>query len=986
MSIVVTNVGLQAIANADAGGFLINLDNFKLSYHDNITLSVEDEALAGVPLYEARVATVESVSSAVIRVTLSLPQHFPTTGSIILNEFGLYLESGELFAHGAFESPFEKTPDFGFDIYVYVTAARLGDVINITEGTTCAIASTPHVRTLLPPVDSQKNAVAVLDQYTTDDDRTTASLAIKYGPGGLDWGFVGYARQYRGNPDAVVSTSEFNLNIEENAGFWLNNDEVVIVQVITGKGKGESRRVRYTKPSKFTVLEKPFSELDTQSLITIWREARQALPSRYSNIPETYVLGIGVNSWARQQTEVSQGALKPYRFTTLGNGTDFVDIPAVTAFNLSNLDNNSNFIIFKNGLLLRSSEYSILYDINLKPYRIQFNSTITGSDSLDVVIFSRYSWESSAVYMYEGEYTANNEDKFALPIIPDSKDNVLVFLDGVLTTDFTFNSSYIELNTPFTGKVAVVPFANYIDEGITAYIKRTTTISAANQTEFPVIGANIAYKRDTLVTVNGKYIEKEKYDLVNGNTIVFSEGLLFNDIVNIVSFEALLSEPLTLSVSGKDTGPVWVDPAGFDGTPNKINVGVIQDLTSGASSQVISIPAYMTNGQEHQVLVFIGSCLQDSSQYTIQEAGSNGANLTLISTYQSGLPIDIYYFYESISTGMSLEGSSFVFNNYSSGTTVNLLLGPDQLSGGRTAIPESIMVFLDGTYQHRSTYTIYETGTPRLVFNEPVTGYKRLTIYMIGEKVQTGYRTEFAGVPWILSNANNYDTTFQFESIANKNHLAFIGAVHQTHDEYYLQDSTVNGKTTSFVKFNSTANIPIGKQLYIWAFKSGLPKTRLILRSEFEEYCNSLAAQIGSSNYSLPIASASTAGIMKVGSGLSVDAQGLVNSLALGNNQAWYAYHTIDGVLSGRAARTWYQNTTGRPIALSAGRAQSADGTIGYSSTILVSDTPAGGYPLSMSSQKGPSFSIIPPNNYYQVYIEENFVASDLRMVWFELR
>ena len=833
MPIVVTDQGLQAIRNADVGGFLIDLTDFKLTSETNFSPSILDEALAGTPVFSGKISVIEALGTSSVKLTLSLPKNFPVTGSVFISEVGIYLSGGELFAHGKLASAFEKNSEFGFDIYVIVSAARLGEVINVTNSQSCSISSTPHVRTLLPPKDSLKNAISVLDELTDYRGTPTGSLAIKFGSGSMHWAFVGYTRMYLGNPGSVGNYGEFNLDIETKAGFWLNNDEVVIVQIIAGPGAGESRKVKYTKTSRFSVLEKNFSDLTTQSVLAIWRSTANLLPSRDPAIPDYFMLQKGSNNWGEQKTLSATGALLPYRFNTMGNGTTALTIPGTIATRLNPLVTTYTVTIHKNSKVLPPDQYALLYDGTGKPYQIQLSSATLASDKYDVLIFSYDPTSTGAsLYWYEAPYEATAETVFNLPIIPDSvTGGMLAYLDGSLVTNFSIVGATAVFTAPVVGDLILLPFVSYEELGLTAQVHRTVITAASGQQSIET-SRIIAQKKDTLVFVNGSYIKKDAYQIQNNTQVLLSSALTAGDVVDIISFYSDVVQPTVTSVTGRDSGPVWADPAGANAVPNAIALKHFSSVTDGGMTS-FNIDRV---GSADYVWVFIQGCFQYSSQYSFFQF-TDKTVIRLNEALTAGLEVDIFGFYESSSPGEHLQS---VVSRFTSSTSIAYSVLPPA-----GIVDDSWMVFQDGVYQHRSRYT-YNSFTGALQFSEMLSG-SLIEFVCFKSTPAVGYRTDIGNYVSSLDQAIGLNRlSYVPESVSET--MVFLGSVYQNKDQYELH-TVLQGRPVGYVRFNPvTALNQNGVEVCTIAISSKLPATRLVLRDEFQTCCDSMWNAVANAN------------------------------------------------------------------------------------------------------------------------------------------
>jgi len=870
MSIVVTDQGLQAIRNADAGGFLIDLTDFKLTEETNFTPNVLDNTLAGNPIYTGKISNIEALGSSSIKLTLSLPKNFPTSGSVFISEVGIYLVSGELFAHGKLSSPFEKTSEFGFDIYVIVSAARLGDVINVTDARSCSIAATPHVRTLLSPQESLQNAVSVLDEGTDYRGNPTGSLAVKFGSGSIHWSFIGYHRVFSGSPGSVTNSGSFNLDIETQAGFWLNDNEIVIVQVISGPGAGESRKVRYNKISSFTVLEKNFSSLSSQSVVSIWRKDYEVLPSRDPSIPDHFMLMKGTNTWGEQVTLAPAGALLPYRFSVRGNGTDFLDIPVSTISHLDTLVTPESLTVHRNGKVVSPSQYALLYNAQGRPYKIQFASATLLTETYDILIFSYDATSTGAsVYLYEAVYSANAETTFALPIIPDTVEGgLLAYLDGELVTNYTIVGASAVFSSPVVGELALVPFASYKELGISARLHRVTVTATSGQLSVGS-GTTISQKKDTLVYVNGKYVKKDLYKIQNNTDILFNEPLASGDLVDITVFYSDIVTPISTTVSGRDTGPVWADPAGAYSPPNAISVKHFSGLTDGSTPR-FEIDKVL---DKDHVWIFVQGEFQYPSEFSLFQFSDHSV-VSLNEALDAGLEVDVFGFYESPSSGEHVRGVVTRFTTAS----YTLYSFPPPLG----LLDDSWIVFQDGVYQHRSQYT-YNAATGALTFTSVEAGHL-IEFFCLASTPTAGYRTDIGSYISALDSSSARNQ-FKYVPESVESSMVFIGSVYQNKDRYSLQTS-FQGRPVGYAQFDpAPSSYMDGTEVCTIAIRSALPETRLVLRDEFQACCDSVWSAISS------MSSAGSSGGSGSGTGGSSSTQTFRFAAAAG--QVAFDTHTV---------------------------------------------------------------------------------------------
>lgn len=825
MPIVTVNGGLKAIANAEAGGFLVDLTHFAMTEANGVRLSIEDSALAGTPVYSAEIQSLEVVSGSTVKATLYIPPGLPRSGSWRLTEIGLYLKSGEMFAHGTFKVPYDKNNEFGLKVYVFVTAARLGEVINITIGTNASLASTANVRSLIEPSKSDTNAVIVQDGQTnllTAATPTSGSLAIRYGAGGRNWAFLGHDLQYRGHVTSVIDNSNLVLNIQKQGGFWMNHNEISIIQIVDGPGAGESRRVRYNRDRiRFEVLEKPFSAVGTDSLLHIWRSTKEVLPTRSADIPELYVLGVGKNTWKEEAIANSDSSsdLKGHRVSLKGDGQS-VSFPLAGVPRATVIDKN-NFMVFVAGELVPYQSFVTSAEQGLT----LFTTQPAVGDSIEVLAFERVASSGSALIFSTAEEDADGSVwTFNLSIVPDTADYILVFVDGKLQPA----DSYIFAGTSVTftqaapiGKVALVAFGNFIELGASTQIYHQEGSAILNDDgSFHVIqvaGAETLEQTNTFVMANGRRLSFDSYE-VEGNLIVLKNSVSVDDKISIIAFESSVEPVLITSFSGENTGPVWVDPAGAYVGTNRLEAKRVTERGDGVRA------TFSMQSRADKAFVFIAGLFQDPRTITVD---AESGTLTLPSPLEANMEMDIISFESFPDTGREMTCWRQKF------TTV---------AGRRNYVidapkpgwePMVSIMSMGGVYVHASAYTQTPTS---ITFNSDVEPNLNVEIWHFASLDHPGYSSILSFGSHTLDETKTqyvhayYDHVPIVDSGRIDNTLLFGSTVYQLGDQYTVDNATA-------YRFN----IPnVGSATTVHAtsvvFYTGKSKTRLVLRDELARY------------------------------------------------------------------------------------------------------------------------------------------------------
>lgn len=819
MPIVTTNLGLGAIANADAGGFKVDITRFAVTQATGVLPKIEDTALVGDIAYGAEVQSIEVVGGNKVKFTLFIPARVPTDGVMTLTEIGLYLRTGELFAHGTFKVPFDKTNDYGLKIIVFVVASRLGEVVNFTFGTNSSLASAASVRTLIDPLESETNAVVVQDAQTNDPQvaaLTAGSLAVRYGAGGLNWGFLGFDLQYRGNPTEVVNTSLFKFSVERDGGFWLNNGEIVIAQIVAGSGAGESRRMKYNKlTAQFEILEKPFTALTVQSVMHIWRSTKNQIPVRIDTIKPYYVLGHAVNTWKQTGAQTYASAktdLIPVRVSQKGDGVK-IDFTLPSTVPEAVYSDKSNFAVYVDGSIVANNLFSVS-----KEKGITFDSMVPAVDiPVDIFYYKKIASTGSALTFGIAEYAGDGQTwAFSTPIIAPSSDFMLVFVGGKLApvSDYIVSGTSVAFTKAAPNQdVALVVGANLqeLGAGTTIYRKETSLNIIAGIAQPITLDSRSISKKNTLVWLEGKRISQDLYDVHDGKLTVKNQ--LASVPIIILAFANDVDEVLIESYTGENSGPQWIDPAGRFVETNQIRAFKASYVGNGTRT------VFPMNSEGVSALVFIDGLFQDPVPITLN---STGGTLALPQALAQGAKLDIISFQAFSHTGSRVKCSRKVFTTNAS--TAYAIDAPEAGVDRQVSI-----VSVGGVYQHFDTYTLGETN---IQFNGTFPIGASAEIWHFGTIDEDGFSNAISRTAHTFDSSKTdyihefYDAIPVLDVGTEANTLLFADTVMQYSDQY----STTNTSSYKFIVPNVQRES--GVKAVSMVFFTGESKTRLMTRGE----------------------------------------------------------------------------------------------------------------------------------------------------------
>lgn len=287
--LIPTDSGIARIANASEGGFYLSLTKFKVTETTNFE---PGNSLLGTVVYEGSIVSIESLNAGLVKFTLEIPGGIPASNQVWkLGEIGLYTDDGTMFAHGTLDPVYEKRNELGLRIHAYIAQSKVGDVINASVGVVNSVPSYPYVKNLPNPELLTENTFVVLDGFANTDGSVSPIIATRYGPGGALWAFEGLTRIYAGTFSSILSPSE--VIFTSTIGFI--NNEVVIAQITSGSGVGQTRKLRYSGSTWVEIDNKPFVSIDNTSRVAIWRSPTSVIESLQNKILEELT---GGTRWA----------------------------------------------------------------------------------------------------------------------------------------------------------------------------------------------------------------------------------------------------------------------------------------------------------------------------------------------------------------------------------------------------------------------------------------------------------------------------------------------------------------------------------------------------------------------------------------------------------------------------------------------------------------------------------------------------------------
>lgn len=197
MIFTITNAGLLAANQAQAGGPKINITTFKVGSAVNYSPQLTDTDLHGTVLFSQAVNGYAVLSAHEVEYTLTLDD---SVGDFQFGEIGIYLEDGTLFALASLTEMQTKTKttlnDTGniVSIEAHLVFTQLAATITfpINQIANAKMLETLTVDLLKPPAISDSNA------YLTMSKDSGGSSIPAFKSADFEWGFPSFTRIFEG--------------------------------------------------------------------------------------------------------------------------------------------------------------------------------------------------------------------------------------------------------------------------------------------------------------------------------------------------------------------------------------------------------------------------------------------------------------------------------------------------------------------------------------------------------------------------------------------------------------------------------------------------------------------------------------------------------------------------------------------------------------------------------------------------------------------
>ena len=735
--------------------------------------------------YEGRILSCEIVSSNTAKFCIYLPENMPREGTLEVASVYLLTLDRRVFAHGTLDMPIAKSIDMPLRLDAFVTVPHLGSVLNALVG---PIDSVPVAR--LPQAHT-----VMLSSVDTDRQQV---LSQKYA-GRLS--FDNFKRVYSGNVE-YVGPAQFAFNVFERGGFWLNDKERVIVQVVSGESQGTATQAWFYSKDRFVLDD---GILTPGCSVAIWRSDVREIPDRRH--PTYMVLGIGKNDYKRSVTAFPTGAFQCV--VKEGSLTPGASEIRLTGISDTSIAHKSHHCVFVDGKPLPLKEWSLLPDssIRVEKANVVRRYSVESFNFIESLSATTMCFDVS--YVVGDEFTDADSPYFHLPIIPQSEDSIWLFIND----EKQARSSYSFQGTSVIPDVAVEK-GDKIDIVLFANKERANTVSKAEVFEhtFDATSGFIALptqpeRNGVLLLTDVGYINSANYTIEDGGLRVKPGVLLNHALCQVVVFssETVIVGSQEYAYTGINTGPVWVDPAGKMTEPCRVRIHHLTDRGDGSKSIWTTPPV---RDADH-LIVFAANRLLDTHQYVYSTKTSA---IVLNDPLPENELIDIWAV-ETITDPYGMGDELLFFQTQS---TTGASLWYDLPNGCNL---DNTFVFIDGKYCHKDTLLWNGTG-----FQPRVAPIGSLPIYCLSvtTREKEGFTTRVVREEQDMTTLDTYSTVHPYKSEST---MLFKTLVHQLPSTY-----TISGEFENQFKLEPVPDAV----LHIIGFQNSIPLSRLILREDLD--------------------------------------------------------------------------------------------------------------------------------------------------------
>lgn len=543
-TLILSDVGKQALVNAQTGGILISANRFKIGDSDASPTAKNLLDIVGNELFSGNVQYIEVLNKNTARFQIELDAGDVLEDTTIY-ECSIFQDSA-MIARAVFAEPYVLAAGepVRFNCLLITSEADLS-YIDVTIGDYSSIPSTTSLSTLSAPSTSQ-NAILVQQGKYNLDGTLSPVIAMRDSEGAFEWTFTDHTRAYRGRP-ASASSSSFTLT-----GVNVDANTTGIVHISEGSGVGKSRHFTVNAQGAY-VLESPLPGLTKTSTVSVWiptfnsASLASEIPDK-TGLPPTWVLQVGrdtkLPTWAPSPSSASTlnrlyrepSTLKMSTVIAAGDGEK-------SKFSTNDITvENINYV---HPTVSAISQHRSAFD--LLANEVEFSEIIPRNLPVELRLFSREPSDGAMVEIQVDHHVADGKTKkFTISQgVPDAS-HIKFFVQGIRMLP----SSYVY--EPFATEVELLEapgnelpleirtFNPVLSEGYYTEISSysITPISDVYLLELPFAPQSSEYIE---ITRSGIHVHDNRYS-VQGNKVILT-GALGKDIeVEVLLYRNLLSQ------------------------------------------------------------------------------------------------------------------------------------------------------------------------------------------------------------------------------------------------------------------------------------------------------------------------------------------------------------------------------------------------------------------------------------------------------------
>jgi hypothetical protein len=542
--LILQDVGLRAIQNANAGGILVDPVFFR-GGDSGLSPTIENATdILGNTLIQGSIHHVEVASANSARFFFVLDGNSVEVETEI-KELCVYLTGEVLLGRCVFSEPIVLIPNELYEISVVMTSTR-GDLttINVAYGDYESLPMTAFLYRLPAPAATQFNGILVANGKVNSAGGDSPVLAMRSGAGAFQWGFTDHTRVYSAKPK-TATTSSFTITSSQ----VFVDKEVVIVHVVAGTGQGQTRRFYYEAANG------SFIESDGRNLtdlanctIAVWRQTGgsqlgggSGLPDK-TNVPEDWVLISGPGEapvWGPQKSGAkvlntlytAPGRLDINILNYIGNGQE-------ARYSIGDLIvENANFVYPALGGV---TQHRTAFDVNAS--EVEFAEKISAAVPIDLRIFTKASSTGTRLEFTSDHHTGDGQKvrfKMSQPIA-DVK-FLFAFLAGTLQqmSAYTYDPQTNEIvfaEPPLAGlPLELRSFRQVLATGYSTRIT-TQTYMITGETLYLVLPFKPQTKEQVFLSHQGTHVHDDLYTIVE-DTLILTGSLQDGVEVEVLIFD-----------------------------------------------------------------------------------------------------------------------------------------------------------------------------------------------------------------------------------------------------------------------------------------------------------------------------------------------------------------------------------------------------------------------------------------------------------------